>query len=385
MNLDYIYDPITKQKYNLNTLEGKKVLKKLINFVKQNHTVNDAEEQNLRDLIFIANDNETIELPNELSFGQILVKVEYSGICGSQIGEIEGVKGPDNYLPHLLGHEGCATVLETGPGVSNIKKDDLVVLHWMEGRGIQSQPPIYKWEGKNLTAGWVTTFNSHAVVSENRCTVIPANTNKELAALFGCAITTGFGVIENNVNLQFGQSLVVFGSGGIGLNIIQAASLRNAFPIIAVDIFDNRLELASDMGADFLINAKKVNAKEEILKILNNRELDVFIDNTGNPKIIELGYEVTKPTGKVALVGVPMKDQNINIFSLPLHFGKTIFGSHGGESNPNEDIARYLNLIQAKNLQIDKLITGRFKLEEINKAIEFIKSGQSAGRIMIYT
>ena len=324
-------------------------------------------------------------LPEELDIGQVLIKIDISGICGSQIGEINGVKGADKYLPHLMGHEGCGTVIETGPGVTFLKKNDFVVLHWRKGKGIQAEVPKYQWKGKSLNAGWVTTFNSHAVVSENRCTVIPPNTDKELAALFGCAITTGFGVIENNVNLQLGQSIVVFGSGGIGLNIIQAASLRNAFPIIAVDIFDNRLELAKEMGADFLINAKEVNAKEEILKILNKRELDVFIDNTGIPKIIELGYEITKTTGKVALVGVPMKDQNINIFSLPLHFGKTIFGSHGGESNPNVDIPRYLNLIQEKNLQIEKLITGRFKLEEINKAIEFMKNGQSAGRIMIYT
>jgi len=328
---------------------------------------------------------DTVSLPEELEIGQVLVKIDISGICGSQIGEIYGVKGEDKYLPHLMGHEGCGTVVETGPGVKFLKKNDLVVLHWRKGKGIEAEVPKYRWKGRSLNAGWVTTFNSHAVVSENRCTVIPPNTDKELAALFGCAITTGFGVIENNVNLQLGQSLVVFGSGGIGLNIIQAASLRNAFPIIAVDIFDNRLELARNMGADFVINARKINAKEEILKILNTRELDVFVDNTGNPQIIELGYEITKPTGKVALVGVPMKDQNINIFSLPLHFGKTIFGSHGGESNPNEDIPRYLNLIQEKKLQIDKLITGRFKLEEINKAIEFIKSGQSAGRIMIYT
>ncbi len=326
-----------------------------------------------------------VELPTELKVGQVLVRIHVSGICGSQIGEINGVKGKDKYLPHLMGHEGCGTIIETGPGVGFVKKNDLVVLHWRKGEGIESEVPKYQWKGKILNAGWVTTFNSYAVVSENRCTVIPKDTDKELAALFGCAITTGFGVIENNVNLQLGQSLVVFGAGGIGLNIIQAASLRNAYPIIAVDIFDNRLELAREMGADFIINAKTNDPKEKILKIIKGRELDIFIDNTGNPKIIELGYEITKPMGKVALVGVPIEGQNINIFSLPLHFGKTIFGSHGGESNPNSDISRYLSLIKEKNLQIDKLITGRFELEEINKAIEFMKSGQSAGRIMIYT
>ena len=156
-----------------------------------------------------------IKLPNELKAGQVLVKVHTSGICGSQIGEITGVKGKDKYLPHLMGHEGCATVLEIGSGVKFVKKNDLVVLHWRKGKGIESDVPTYKWNGRNINAGWVTTFNSHAVVSENRCTVIPKDTDREIAALFGCAITTGFGVIENNVNLRLGQSIVVFGAGGI--------------------------------------------------------------------------------------------------------------------------------------------------------------------------
>ena len=325
-----------------------------------------------------------VDLPESLDVGQVLVKLHVSGICGSQIGEIKGVKGPDKYLPHLLGHEGCATVLETGPGVSNIKKDDLVVLHWMEGRGIQSQPPIYKWEGKNLNAGWVTTFNSHAVVSENRCTAIPKDTNKELAALFGCAITTGFGVIENNVKLKLGESLVVFGAGGIGLNIIQAASLMSAWPIIAVDLHNNRLNLAKKIGATHIINSSKEDVQKRIKYILNNEKLDVFIDNTGNPKIIELGYEITSFKGKVVLVGVPRIGNNINIFSLPLHFGKTIIGSKGGESKPAEDIHRYLNLIKNKQIDFENIISKRFEIKDINEAISCMQDGKTAGRVLIH-
>ena len=140
---------------------------------------------------------DTVELPPELGIGQVLVKLHVSGICGSQLGELAGVKGPDRYLPHLMGHEGCATVLETGPGVKHVKQGERVVLHWRKGAGIQADPPQYRWRGEPLNAGWVTTFNSHAVVSENRCTAIPADTDPEVAALFGCAVTTGFGVVEN--------------------------------------------------------------------------------------------------------------------------------------------------------------------------------------------
>ena len=152
---------------------------------------------------------DTIELPADLGVGQVLVQLQVSGICGSQLGEIDGVKGADRYLPHLMGHEGFATVREIGPGVKHVQPGDRVVLHWRPGAGIQADPPKYRWLGEPLNAGWVTTFNRHAVVSENRCTKVPADTNPDAAALFGCAITTGFGVIENNAGLRMGEAVVV--------------------------------------------------------------------------------------------------------------------------------------------------------------------------------
>ena len=113
-----------------------------------------------------------VELPT-LSFGQVLVRVQYSGICGAQINEIDGTKGPDRFLPHLLGHEGSGTVLEVGIGVKTVKVDDRVVLHWRQGDGLQSETPTYRRGGRTVNAGWVTTFNEYAIVSENRMTVIP--------------------------------------------------------------------------------------------------------------------------------------------------------------------------------------------------------------------
>lgn len=324
-----------------------------------------------------------IEIINKLEIGQILVKVCYSGICGSQIGEMEGVKGPDKYLPHLLGHEGSGTIIEVGPGVSSVGEGDKVILHWMKGEGIQSAPPTYKWGSKKINAGWVTTFNEYAVVSENRCTKIPNGNDLEIAALFGCAITTGFGVVENNAKLKMGESVVVFGAGGIGLSIIQAAKLNSAWPIIAVDIYDNRLKLALELGATHVINSINSIPENEILKITSEKGLDVFIDNTGKPEIIELGYKLVSNDGRVVLVGVPKIGQNINIFSLPLHFGKTIVGSHGGEINPSKDISRYLKLHSNNIINFNSLITSKFSLIRINEAITSMKNGISAGRILI--
>jgi len=324
-----------------------------------------------------------IGLPQTLEAGQVLVKIHCSGICGSQLGEIDGAKGDDKYLPHLLGHEASGVVQSVGAGVRFVNPGDHVVLHWRKSQGIESIPPRYTWNGKPLNAGLIATFNEYAIVSENRVTRIDASSDMEIASLYGCAVTTGFGVVENNAKIRFGESVIVFGAGGVGLNIVQAANLLSAYPIIAVDLYDDRLDLAKTLGATHTINARTNDAKVKIKEILGNHGVDVFIDNTGQPTIIEIGYELTKPQGRVVLVGVPRKGKNINIYSLPLHFGKSISGSHGGETIPHEDIPRYQKLLDAGRIQLKPLITNHFKLDEINSAIQKIPSGEIVGRCLI--
>lgn len=324
-----------------------------------------------------------IEMPQTLEAGQVLVKIGVSGICGSQIGEIDGAKGEDKYLPHLLGHEASGIVQEVGAGVRFVKPGDHVVLHWRKSQGIESVSPKYTWRGKQLNAGLIATFNEYAIVSENRVTRIDPSSDMDVASLFGCAVTTGFGVAENNANIKFGESVVVFGAGGVGLNIIQAANLRSAYPIIAVDLYDGRLDLAKKMGATHIINANTVDARAALIDLMGNQGIDVFIDNTGQPSIIEMGYELTKAQGRVVLVGVPKKGRNINIFSLPLHFDKRISGSHGGEAVPHIDIPRYTKLLDAGLIQLKPLITEYFKLDDINVAIGRMRSGEMAGRCLI--
>lgn len=324
-----------------------------------------------------------IEVPEQLTVGQVLVKIHYSGICGSQLGEIDGAKGEDKYLPHLLGHEASGSVISIGPGVTQVKPGQKVVLHWRKGAGIEGQLPNYLWNGKKVNAGWVTTFSDFSIVSENRLTVIPEDSNLEVAALFGCAVTTGFGVVENNAKLRIGESLVVFGAGGIGLNVIQAAAMISAYPIIAIDIYDNRLELAKHMGATHTINSSKIDAASAISVIMQESKVDVFIDNTGSPSIIQLGYGITKPQGRVILVGVPKAGNNINIFSLPLHFGKVLTGSQGGNCQPNEDIPRLFNLFNQDKMKLKELITNIYRLDEVNTAIASMRNGTIQGRCMI--
>jgi Zn-dependent alcohol dehydrogenase len=196
-------------------------------------------------------------------------------------------------------------------------------------------------------------------------------------------VTTGFGVVVNNARVKIGESVVVFGAGGVGLNIVQASAMVSAYPLIAVDLHDNRLELAKQMGATHLINSTKTDARQAILDIVGAAGVDVFIDNTGQPVIIEMGYQLTKPQGRVTLVGVPRKGNNINVYSLPLHFGKGLSGSHGGEAIPEQDIPRYQELYRSGRLMLRELLTEQYMLSDINAAIAAMRSGQLAGRCLI--
>ena len=189
--------------------------------------------------------------------------------------------------------------------------------------------------------------------------------------------------MQNNAEVRIGESVVVFGAGGVGLNIVQASALVSAYPLIAVDLHDNRLELASRMGATHVINSKNEDAGARISEILGGTVLDHFIDNTGQPAIIQLGYKLTGPKGRVTLVGVPRKGNDISIYSLPLHFGKVLSGSQGGETVPEVDIPRYHALFKAGRIKLRELLTNRYSLEQVNEAISGMRSGQVSGRCLI--
>ena len=197
----------------------------------------------------------------------MLVKVCYSGICGAQINEIDAVKGPDKFLPHLLGHEGSGIVEKIGKGVTTVKKGDHVVLHWRPSSGIQAPTATYQWKGKRVNAGWVTTFNEKAIVSENRLTVIPKNFDLRIAALFGCAITSGFGAVNNDANVKIGQSVLIFGIGGMGLSIAYASSLVSAYPIIGIDIHKIKINMGKKFGLTHSVDGNSKRLEKALKSI----------------------------------------------------------------------------------------------------------------------
>jgi S-(hydroxymethyl)glutathione dehydrogenase / alcohol dehydrogenase len=321
-----------------------------------------------------------IDFPDTLNVGQVLVKVLYTSICGAQINEIAAAKGTDRFLPHLLGHEASAAVIETGPGVTSVKPGDTVVLHWRPSQGIQSPTPSYRWRGSKLNAGWVTTFNQYAVVSENRMTVIPSDYDLKVAPLLGCAATTAAGVINNDAKVKIGESVVVFGVGGVGLNVVQFAELAGAYPIIAVDIIDRKLEMAKKRGATHVLNSTNADVAAAIRKIAGEKGPDKIIETTGLKPVIELAYELTHPDGTCVLVGVP--NEKVTIYTLPIHFNKVLTGSHGGDAVPQVDIPRLIRLNRAGRLSFDGIMTHEFGLDQINTALDLVRSG-AVGRVLV--
>ena len=316
-----------------------------------------------------------VEIP-PLSTGQVLVQVKTSRICGSQLGEIDGVKGPDRFLPHLLGHEGGGLVLETGSDVTRVKAGDAVVLHWRPGAGLQVRPPVYQWGSRKVNAGWVTTFNQFAVVAENRLTPVPADFDLEFAALLADTLTTGFGVINNDANVKIGESVVLFGCGGIGLGAILGARLAGAHPIVAVDLFNHKLEKAREFGATHTVNASTCDAAAAIREIVGAAGADVVIDGTGQPRIIETCYQLTHNKGRCVLFGVLPHDKSVTLHTLPLHFGRVLTGSEGGGSHPHLDIPRLVRMIQDGRFNPKGFISHRIKLAEVNDTIAKMRSGE---------
>ncbi|MGI8965819.1 MAG: zinc-binding dehydrogenase [Limisphaerales bacterium] len=316
-----------------------------------------------------------VEIP-PLNFGQALVEIKVSRICGSQIGEIDGVKGPDRFLPHLLGHEGGGIVLEIGPEVKNVKPGDRVVLHWRPGKGIEARPPIYNWNGKKTNAGCITTFNQFAVISENRLTAVSAEVDFEICSLLADTLTTGFGVIYNDAKIKIGEAVVIIGCGGIGLGVVLGAKLAGAHPIIAVDIHNHKLQKAKEYGATHLINSSETDFSEATLQILNSHQPDVVIDGTGHPQVLEKAFALASRTGRCVIFGVMPHDRKLSINTLPLHFDKVLTGSHGGSSQPSEDIPRYLRMMNAGCFDPKGFVSHRISLGQINDGIAKMRSGE---------
>ena len=327
-----------------------------------------------------------LAIPN-LEYGQILVELKVSGICGRQIQEIYGYKGEDKFLPHLIGHEGGGIVRKIGAGVNKCKPGDHVVLHWRPSKGIQSSFPRYKSltkKGLKVGGGLVTTFNDSAIISENRLTVVPKSIPFEVCALLGCSLTTALGLVNNEAKIKIGQSVLIFGAGSVGLSLIQACKMVSAYPIGAVDVNKKKLSFSKKFGSTHVFNYKDLELSEQIKKIFGSNGPDIIIDTVGSPEILSKSYSWLSSNGKLIMVGQPKSKDSIVLINASDNFvGKTIFDSQGGCTDPDIDIQRYVRLYDSIKTDINKLITNTININNVNLAINAIKNGKNLGKTLI--
>jgi S-(hydroxymethyl)glutathione dehydrogenase/alcohol dehydrogenase len=324
---------------------------------------------------------EEVEIP-ALKRGQVLVKILYSGVCRAQYNEIIGLKGPDKFLPHMLGHEASGIIEEVSEGITKVKKGDYVALSWIKGDGLDGINSQYKKGNTIINAGGVTTFSNYSVVSENRVTKISKRIDPETASIIGCAVATGCGIVDNALKAKEGSSIAVFGAGGVGLNVIMGAKRRGCHPIIAIDVTADKLNFATQCGATHTVDATRIDVWQLLKKIAPDG-VDFTVDASGNKSAMEIAFELAREgKGICVIAGNLSKDENISIHPFELIKGKKLLGTWGGETRPSYDIPKYVDAFAKGQLPINQLITHRLTLNEINKAFDILKKGD-AGRVVI--
>lgn len=320
-----------------------------------------------------------------LDYGQVLVRVLVSGLCGAQLQEIRGEKGGP--LPHLMGHEGCGIVEEVGPAVTRVKPGDKVVMHWRKAAGLESPIPRYRLADSHplytspalpdpaaFTSGRVTTLATHSICSENRLTPVPPDTDPELAALLGCSLSTALATIESEA-ARWGESVLVLGCGGLGLAMLSALNLAAPATICACDIHEAKRRPAEIAGARY------VNLATETLA----GTYDLILDTAGATTATETALERLAPSGRYVLIGQHAPQKPVCVNNARHLFegeGKTIRATQGGGFRPDLDIPRYLRVLAEREIYAGGLVTHRLRLDEINHALDLVRSG-SAGRILI--
>lgn len=316
--------------------------------------------------------------------GQVRVRIAATGVCHTQVLEARGKRGEDRFLPHLLGHEAAGVVEETGAEVTRVRPGDHVVVTWIKGAGISAAGVQYRdARGNVVNAGPVATFADSAIVSEDRVTPVRKDMPLDLAALLGCAVATGAGAVFNTARVKPGQSVAVYGAGGIGLNAIQAAALSGAGIVAAVDVHDPKLSQARAFGATHAVNARAQDPVAALRGITGGKGVDWAIESAGRRESMEAAFASVRQGGGTAILigNLPMGDP-ISIDPFQLICGKRLVGCWGGDTVPDRDLPRYADLFLEGKLKLAELLTHRFRLDQANEALEALERGE-VGRAIL--
>lgn len=302
---------------------------------------------------------EELEIP-KLAQGQVLVKIFCSGLCRSQLNEIAGRKGRE-FIPHLLGHEASGVVADIGEGVRKVKPDDYVVCSWIKGGGLDASIVNYESNNGIVNAGAVATFSEYAVISENRLVKMSKGINPITAALLGCAVPTGAGIIDRLGELHQ-KKIVICGIGGIGASALIRALMLGA-QCTAVDVIEWKLEWARNLGVFAAFHSPVGN-------------FDYAVECSGNKAAMEMAFECLKNDGTAIIAGNLEPGEKISIDPFELVKGKKLRGTWGGECFLDEDIPFYASEYLKGNLPIEKLITEVYSFDQINQGLKDLEEGK---------
>jgi len=340
--------------------------------------------------------------------GEILVRVRAAGLCHSDLSVIDGNR--PRPLPMALGHEAAGEVMQLGDGVTDLAVGDHVVFcfvpscgtcqYCLDGRAALCTPgAVANGKGELLSGGrrlhganhedinhhvGVSGFAEHVVTSRRSATRIPKDLPFDIAAVFGCAVLTGVGAVIHSGGLRGGQSVLVVGLGGVGLSAVLGAVAGGARQIIAADIAPDKLAKAKALGATHVVNSADADAVEQV-KAISGGGVDIAAEFAGVGPALEFAFAATGKGGTTVTSGLPHPSTRLALNPVLMVAEERKFvGSYLGGHVPALDIPEYIALYQAGRLPVDKLLTHRMKLDEINEGFDRLASGEAIRQVVLF-
>jgi S-(hydroxymethyl)glutathione dehydrogenase/alcohol dehydrogenase len=340
--------------------------------------------------------------------GEVLVRIAASGVCRSDLHVVEG-RSPVARPPMVLGHEGAGVVEEVGPGVHSLKRGDPVVIAlygpcgecaqcragdiaacWSPAR-TNNMYGLMPDGTTRLSVGGVPvhpmvgagSLAERAVVRESQLVKIEPDVPLDLICLAGCGVTTGVGAALNTAQVGPGARVAVIGCGGVGLNVIQGARIAGAARIVAVDVSNEKLDLAADLGATDVLHAGPGVDVPACVKELVPGGVDFAFEVIGKPEVVRQAFECTHGSGTAVMVGSPPPGADIAVDGRLLFAGRRLLGCMGGGNVPQRDIPRLVALWRSGKLLLEPLVSRRLPLDDVNRALDALRKGDGARSVIV--
>ena len=340
--------------------------------------------------------------------GEVLVRIAAAGVCHSDYHFMHGDLPIG--IPCVLGHEGAGVVERVGPGVRSVHPGDHVVLLFRANCGhcdfcSRGRPALCAMAAQIRTTGrlldgtsrlhangteikhlhGVSCFAERCVVTQEACVPIPHEIPFEVAAVFGCAVMTGVGAVINTAKVTAGSSVLIIGSGGVGLSAVMGASLAGANPIIAADILEAKLAAAIDFGATHRVNARSQDVVDAVRNLTGGEGVDFAFEAIGNPSAMNQAFRALRRGGLATAVGIAPFGTQVTVDAGELVYQeKVLQGSYYGSAHFQADIPRLLQLYLAGRLPVDRLISRRYRLVNVNQAFEALLAGEVSRSVVVF-